>query len=435
MIWVLLSVPIVYALLIIAEQRYAAVSQSWDSRWHALALLRFAMPAVINTNTAGLIQWLAQAPRDGLGHGLAVDVLCGFLLATLGNALLHRLLHSSDLLWRHVHRFHHEPERFDTAGVMWQSIGEMALNAVVFGMLVIFVLDLPILPTSIVAALSSLYGLFQHMNLRTPAWLGPWIQRPESHRIHHQRQHHRDNSSDFPIWDLIFGGYRNGRTLVTDIGISANDSDTLANSNNSSLNPAWVSLTCLFLPIYLTTYGLAYGPTHFLQWCHVGLLLTLIAILRESSFPLSIAALSSPVLALIWLSDVAAFLILGHGWHGGTAYLFTDTTPAAVRLLSWFHVLLPLVHALLLRRLDFRPSSLPIAALLGVVVLTLSVWLPGDLNYVRHGPSGLASDLDVPTALLRNVVLLVAVLLAPGYWIWLLWTKQGRCRDHQPADC
>ncbi|AVP96418.1 hypothetical protein C7S18_04060 [Ahniella affigens] len=435
MIWVLLSVPIVYALLIIAEQRYAAVPQSWDSRWQALALLRFAVLAVINTNTAGLIQWFTQSPRNGLGHGLAIDVVSGFLLATLGNALLHRLLHSSDFLWRQVHRFHHEPERFDTAGVMWQSIGEMALNAVVFGALVILVLDLPILPTSIVAALSSLYGLFQHMNLRTPAWLGPWIQRPESHRIHHQRHHHRDNYSDFPVWDLIFGGYRNGKTLVTDIGIGANDSGAMARSNNRPLHPAWVSLTCLFLPIYLAVYGLAYGPTHFLQWCHVGLLLTLVAILRESSLLLSIAALSSPVLALIWLSDVAAFLIFGHGWHGGTGYLFTDTTSAAVRLLSWFHVLLPLVHALLLRRLGFRPSALPIAALLGVLVFTLSVWLPGDLNYVRHGPSGLASDLAVPTALLRNVVLLVAVLLAPGYWIWLLWTKHSPSRADQPADC
>lgn len=50
---------------------------------------------------------------------------------------------------------------------------------------------------------------FQHANIRTPHWLGHLIQRPESHAVHHGRGIHRWNYSDLPLWDMVFGTYRN----------------------------------------------------------------------------------------------------------------------------------------------------------------------------------------------------------------------------------
>jgi sterol desaturase/sphingolipid hydroxylase (fatty acid hydroxylase superfamily) len=52
-------------------------------------------------------------------------------------------------------------------------------------------------------------AMFQHANLSTPAWLGYFIQRPESHNIHHQRGLHRYNYADLPVIDMLFGTFRN----------------------------------------------------------------------------------------------------------------------------------------------------------------------------------------------------------------------------------
>jgi len=52
---------------------------------------------------------------------------------------------------------------------------------------------------------SSLAEYFYHMNIKTPHWVGYIFQRPEMHRIHHQRSMHYKNFSDFPVWDMCFG--------------------------------------------------------------------------------------------------------------------------------------------------------------------------------------------------------------------------------------
>ena len=59
--------------------------------------------------------------------------------------------------------------------------------------------------------------LLYHWNVSTPAWLGYLIQRPESHCVHHQHGLHRYNYADLPVWDMLFGTFRNpdgGRASV-----------------------------------------------------------------------------------------------------------------------------------------------------------------------------------------------------------------------------
>jgi len=52
-------------------------------------------------------------------------------------------------------------------------------------------------------------GVFQHGNIKTPTWLGYIIQRPEQHGIHHQRGVHGYNYANLPLWDILFGTFRN----------------------------------------------------------------------------------------------------------------------------------------------------------------------------------------------------------------------------------
>src|SRR5690606_12219434 len=54
-------------------------------------------------------------------------------------------------------------------------------------------------------------AVFQHANIRTPRWMGYILQRPESHSIHHGRGVHAYNYSDLPLFDILFGTFRNPR--------------------------------------------------------------------------------------------------------------------------------------------------------------------------------------------------------------------------------
>ncbi|HRI17580.1 MAG TPA: sterol desaturase family protein, partial [Burkholderiaceae bacterium] len=75
----------------------------------------------------------------------------------------------------------------------------------------LIVLGLTPLAAAWVGYIAAFHGLFQHWNVRTPQWLGFFIQRPESHCVHHRQGVHAWNYGDFPLWDLLAGSLRNPR--------------------------------------------------------------------------------------------------------------------------------------------------------------------------------------------------------------------------------
>ncbi|MGD8860255.1 MAG: sterol desaturase family protein [Myxococcales bacterium] len=155
---------------------------------------------------------------DLSGLGVLAGAAVGLLVLEFFNYWWHRALHGSDLLWRFVHQMHHSVERMDVAGAMvrtplgtlaWAAVGSLALvlvvglrtEAVVLANYVLFFLD-----------------CLTHANLRTPRWLGYLVARPEMHGIHHQKGVHRFNYATIPVWDMLFGSYRNPVTWDGEAG-------------------------------------------------------------------------------------------------------------------------------------------------------------------------------------------------------------------------
>jgi sterol desaturase/sphingolipid hydroxylase (fatty acid hydroxylase superfamily) len=149
---------------------------------------------------------------------VVLQVLIGYAVLSLMNALLHRSYHRFNFLWRWVHQLHHAPQRLDAAGAIVMTPFEMAGYIVVFQLVIVFALGLNALAAALVGYVSTFYTLFQHMNVRTPQWLGIFIQRPESHGVHHRRGLHGYNYSDLPIWDMVMGTFRNPRLFNGDVG-------------------------------------------------------------------------------------------------------------------------------------------------------------------------------------------------------------------------
>ena len=80
------------------------------------------------------------------------------------------------------------------------------------------VLGLDPVAAALTGYVAAFYGYFQHMNIRTPQWLGYIVQRPESHSVHHGRGIHHYNYSDLPLFDILFGTFRNPKEYVAESG-------------------------------------------------------------------------------------------------------------------------------------------------------------------------------------------------------------------------
>jgi sterol desaturase/sphingolipid hydroxylase (fatty acid hydroxylase superfamily) len=146
---------------------------------------------------------------DGSGLGTWGGAAVGILAYEFTHYWYHRGAHAFDWLWRSGHQMHHSAESMDAFGAYYLH----PVDTFIFTTLSSFVF-FPLLGLSMEAGLlGALFltfnALFQHMSFKTPRWLGYVIQRPESHSIHHARGVHRYNYSDLPVWDMLFGTFRN----------------------------------------------------------------------------------------------------------------------------------------------------------------------------------------------------------------------------------
>lgn len=160
---------------------------------------------------------------DGPALG-AWGIPVGVLSLTLSFYVLHRgLLHRFDGWFRWVHQLHHSAERVDVWGANFghpfQIVMQGAIVASIMQVTFGFSHDVVAWVTAIVVFMNT----FQHLNIRTPRWVGYLVQRPESHNIHHQRGVHAWNYSDLPLWDILFGTYNNPRSLGADHEVGYHD--------------------------------------------------------------------------------------------------------------------------------------------------------------------------------------------------------------------
>jgi sterol desaturase/sphingolipid hydroxylase (fatty acid hydroxylase superfamily) len=119
--------------------------------------------------------------------------------------------HRSDLLWRWLHQVHHSAQRLEVLTAFYKRPGEILLDAILTSAILYGALGLAPASAAIATTLSALGEMFYHWNVRTPHWLGFLFQRPESHLVHHEQGLHDYNYSDLPLWDILFGTFRNPR--------------------------------------------------------------------------------------------------------------------------------------------------------------------------------------------------------------------------------
>lgn len=146
------------------------------------------------------------------------QVAVGYLTATFVYYWWHRARHQIELFWVLCHQLHHSPQRIEVITSFYKHPVELLFNSLISGATSYALLGLSIEAAAWVTSISALAEFFYHLNVRTPRWVGWFVQRPEMHRIHHERGRHFDNFADLPVWDLLFGTYRNPATFERPCG-------------------------------------------------------------------------------------------------------------------------------------------------------------------------------------------------------------------------
>jgi sterol desaturase/sphingolipid hydroxylase (fatty acid hydroxylase superfamily) len=211
---------------LIVRQRTFNTPKFWRPPATVVTALTFALSIAVTLFWGTVLDGISVL--DGRTLGFAGGALLGILVYEFVHYWYHRIAHKSDLLWRWAHQMHHSAEIVDAFGAYYlHPIDTFSFTT--WSSLVFFpVLGLSAEAGATAGAFLVFNAMFQHATIRTPRWLGYLIQRPESHCIHHERGVHKYNYSDLPLWDMVFGTFKNPATFDREAGFYDGASSRIA---------------------------------------------------------------------------------------------------------------------------------------------------------------------------------------------------------------
>lgn len=170
--------------------------------------------------------------------------------------------------------------------------------------------------------------------------------------------------------------------------------------------PRWLKLLyLLYVLLLVPSYLFEYDLLQFLWFSNIAFLVTAVAIWRENALLASMMAVGALIPDLVWNISFWLGLLFEIDPVPVTAYLFDRNIPLHLRLLSLYHVPLPLLLVWLVYRLGYDRRALLWQTLLGWTVLTFCFFFTEPRRNVNwsHG----YDQIDL-------------VRISPGLWLFLL---------------
>lgn len=198
----------------------------------------------------------------------------------------------------------------------------------------------------------------------------------------------------------------------------------------SSRLPLWLKLAfTLWVVAWATSYVRVLGWQHFLWLCDLASFLILVALWTESRLLMSAQWLAVLMVGVFWTLDVGTALVTGVHPIGGTEYMFDGARPLGFRLLSLFHLVLPLVAGYGVWRLGYDRRGLrwQVALTWAVIPLSYAVTeVERNINWVQ-GPFGQPQTSLDPLVYLGGLMLAwPLVLYLPAHLLMLGLARRRR---------
>ena len=204
-------IPAFILLDLVHRHRRFVTPRFWRLRALVVTVGIFVLTSWIAGMWGELFEGISLLDLSGLGAlgGAAV----GVLVYEFFHYWYHRTAHDKNWLWLAGHQMHHSAESLDAFGAYYLHPLDAAMFTSI-GSLVFFPLLGVTTEAGVIGTLFLTFNaMFQHANIKTPQWLGYFIQRPEMHTVHHARGIHRYNYADLPLWDMMFGTFLNPKTV------------------------------------------------------------------------------------------------------------------------------------------------------------------------------------------------------------------------------
>ena len=204
---------------------------------------------------------------------------------------------------------------------------------------------------------------------------------------------------------------------------------TQSRAEPASRLPLWLKLAyTAFMAVLLPVYWANYGPTNFLYFCDVALLITLVGIWIESPLLISMCAVGILASQALWVVDFLSNLI---GWPltGMTDYMFAADHSLFLRSLSLFHGWLPFLLVYLVWRLGYDRRGFPAWTVLAWILVLICFFFmppprpdpgltPVNINYVWGMSDTVAQTWMPPAAWVAGLIVLLPLLLyAPVHFL------------------
>jgi sterol desaturase/sphingolipid hydroxylase (fatty acid hydroxylase superfamily) len=213
-----LLIPVTFVLMVVVERVFPGRPLPKVRLWGLKGFVGFVVSGALASMVPLVLAAIlgGRAPIHLATAPLWVAVPIAFLAGDFVQYGAHRLMHNAHFVWR-WHQMHHSIERVDILGANYIHPIDLVLQV---GASTIPTLLLGLSPEAAAVAgyAGFVWGMFPHMNVRTPQWIGWLVQRPEAHAVHHARGVHAYNYANVPIWDIAFGTFRSPATFTEPAG-------------------------------------------------------------------------------------------------------------------------------------------------------------------------------------------------------------------------
>lgn len=191
----------------------------------------------------------------------------------------------------------------------------------------------------------------------------------------------------------------------------------------------WAAL--VWVAIWFPLYTWSWGWRNMLHLCDASVVLACLGLWFRQSLLVSSQALLAPLVGVLWSLDVGWRIVTGHHLVGGTEYMWDAHYSLLVRLLSCFHIVLPVVLLWSLEILGYDRRALGFQTLITGILLILSRFLSPELNmnYAFRDPLLHRAWGPAPSHLVVILAGCVAIFFWPTHLVFLRAFPAARRAD------
>jgi hypothetical protein len=185
----------------------------------------------------------------------------------------------------------------------------------------------------------------------------------------------------------------------------------------------WAAI--VWLAIWIPAYWHTWGAINFLHFCDIAIVLTCAGFFFESNLLISSQAVASLLVDATWIADLLWQLIFHRHLLGGTEYMFDPQYPLWVRLLSLFHVALPILLLWAMRRngYDRRGCALQCAVAFVVCIASRFCNPALNMNYAFTDPFFHRQWGPAPVHVLATFAFMVFAVYLPTHFFLKYWAR------------